>query len=146
MERAALEEQVMELLRIYGMEATQAAHRFAAMVEVHETDLAALELLTRSDAPGGVGELGAQLGLSSGSVTALVDRLERAGHVERVRDHADRRRVSLRVTATAHDLAAQHFSDWTAHLRAAMANRDPAELKAIAAFLTEAVAAERTVR
>lgn len=146
MRRAELEERVMELLRVYGMEATQAAHRFAATVAVHETDLQALELLTRAEAPAGVGELGAWLGLSSGSVTALVDRLERAGHVERVRDHPDRRRVSLRVTDAAHDLAAQHFADWNTHLRATMASRAPAELETIAAFLDEAVAAERTVR
>lgn len=146
MERAELEERLMEVLRVYGMEATQAAHRFAATVAVHETDLQALELLTRSGAPQGVGELGAELGLSSGSVTALVDRLERAGHVERVRDHADRRRVRLKVTAAAHDLAAQHFADWTARLRAAMAHRDTDELQTIAAFLAEAIDAERTVR
>jgi DNA-binding MarR family transcriptional regulator len=40
------------------------------------------------------GELAAQVGVSSGgAITALVDRLERAGYVTRRRDEQDRRRV-----------------------------------------------------
>lgn len=40
-------------------------------------------------------ELGRRLGISSGSATELVDRLERAGHLRRERDPTDRRRVAL---------------------------------------------------
>lgn len=43
-------------------------------------------------------ELGDRLGISSGSATELVDRLEQAGHLQRHRDLADRRRVSLHAT------------------------------------------------
>ena len=43
----------------------------------------------------GPAELGHRLGISTGSATELVDRLERAGHISRARDSTDRRRVAL---------------------------------------------------
>ncbi|MBE1875425.1 MarR family winged helix-turn-helix transcriptional regulator [Myceligenerans pegani] len=43
------------------------------------------------------GELAAAVGLSPGAATALVDRLESRGYVERVRDAADRRRTLIRA-------------------------------------------------
>lgn len=46
-------------------------------------------------------QLSARLGISSGSTSELVDRLERAGHVERHRNAEDRRRVKLRPTQAA---------------------------------------------
>ena len=41
------------------------------------------------------------LWLTSGAVTACVDRLERAGHIRRVRENADRRVVHLYYAADA---------------------------------------------
>ncbi|MHC3469950.1 MMPL family transporter [Streptomyces sp. 7R007] len=43
------------------------------------------------------GRLREHLGLTSGAVTACVDRLERAGHIRPVRESADRRVVALGV-------------------------------------------------
>ncbi len=59
--------------------------------------LAMKHLMTSEDALGPV-ELGALVGLTSGSATGLVDRLERAGHVQRHRDPHDRRRLILEPT------------------------------------------------
>lgn len=56
-----------------------------------------------------IGRLGAALELSSGAVTGLVDRLVSAGHVERVADATDRRRVHLRVSDSAMAVAQDHF-------------------------------------
>ena len=44
------------------------------------------------------GQLAAESGLSTGAVTTLLDRLERAGYVRRVRDTVDRRRVLVELT------------------------------------------------
>jgi DNA-binding MarR family transcriptional regulator len=44
------------------------------------------------------GDLARGSGLTSGAVTAVIDRLERAGHVRRTRDDEDRRRVYVEVT------------------------------------------------
>lgn len=45
--------------------------------------------------------LSGRLGISSGSTTELIDRLERAGHIHRRRDLTDRRRITLDATEAA---------------------------------------------
>jgi DNA-binding MarR family transcriptional regulator len=62
--------------------------------------LAMKHLMTSADPLGPV-ELGALVGLTSGSATGLVDRLERAGHVRRRPDPHDRRRLVLEPTERA---------------------------------------------
>jgi DNA-binding MarR family transcriptional regulator len=51
--------------------------------------------------PQPMGELGERLALSRAAMTALVDRLEQAGFVERESDQNDRRRTILHATADA---------------------------------------------
>jgi DNA-binding MarR family transcriptional regulator len=65
------------------------------------TDLAAMEHLLEGDRDLGPVELGHRLGIRSASATALVDRLETAGHLERKPHASDRRRRTLEVTPTA---------------------------------------------
>lgn len=77
------------------------------------TDMSAIGELTQHGSMG-TADLGRRLGISSASATVLVDRLERAGHVERVRDTADRRRVVLTVTETAR---AASFAAWLPAVR-----------------------------
>jgi len=65
-------------------------------------EMLALEYL---DADGSVGpsELARRLQMTSGAMTALVDRLEENGHVVRERHPADRRRVLVKRTRRADD-------------------------------------------
>jgi DNA-binding MarR family transcriptional regulator len=72
----------------------------AGSLGVHRTDLSGLELLERRGAAMTAGELAGGLGLTTGAVTLLIDRLERAGFVTRRRDLADRRKVYVEVTPT----------------------------------------------
>ncbi|MEY2472213.1 MAG: hypothetical protein QOK28_1542 [Actinomycetota bacterium] len=51
------------------------------------------------------GELGERLSLTSGSVTALLDRLERLGWANRERHPDDRRKVVVRLTKAGHQIA-----------------------------------------
>lgn len=64
----------------------------ARAVGLGATDYAALNLISLAGSMT-AGELAAEIGLSTGAVTRLIDRLEHAGCVKRVRDVADRRRV-----------------------------------------------------
>ena len=65
----------------------------ARSVGLNGTDLQAVGLLLNSG-PATPGELAARTGLTAGgAVTAMIDRLERAGYVHRSRDEHDRRRV-----------------------------------------------------
>ena len=47
------------------------------------------------------GALAEELGLTTGAVTTLLDRLEKAGYVSRARDTVDRRRVLVQLTPLA---------------------------------------------
>ncbi|MDO7897504.1 transcriptional regulator, SarA/Rot family [Pseudomonas citrulli] len=59
--------------------------------------LAMLELFNQ--APRSVGELGATLGMDTGTITPLLKRLEASGRVTRTRDKDDERRVLVALTA-----------------------------------------------
>jgi DNA-binding MarR family transcriptional regulator len=74
------------------------AHAEAA--GLHPTDLYALNLLAL-DAPLTAGVLAERTGLTSGATTRLIDRLERRGHVRRVVDPGDRRRILIDVVPPA---------------------------------------------
>ena len=54
-----------------------------------------------------VSELGTQLSLDSGTLTPLLKRLEAIGHVSRLRDVADERRVRVTLTPTGRALKTQ---------------------------------------
>ncbi|TDV51946.1 MarR family winged helix-turn-helix transcriptional regulator [Actinophytocola oryzae] len=60
---------------------------------MHPTDVQCLNLLTLEPEPLTTGQIADLTGLTSGSATRLVDRLERGGYVRRERDTRDRRRV-----------------------------------------------------
>ena len=76
--------------------------RAAQAMGMNTTDMAALHLLAEFGPMGTTG-LARRLGISQAATTVLVDRLERAGHVERVRDTADRRRVVVTDTPAARE-------------------------------------------
>lgn len=50
------------------------------------------------------GEVGARMHVTSGTVTALLDNLERKGYIERRSDARDRRRVLVDVTPAAQEV------------------------------------------
>jgi DNA-binding MarR family transcriptional regulator len=84
------------------------------------------------------GELAVESGLTTGAVTAVVDRLERAGYARRVRDEHDRRKVKVEVTEGFSTRAGEIWGPVAADWQAALAERfSAAELTTIAAFLTQ---------
>lgn len=76
---------------------------------LHPTDLQCLNLLTLERGPVTTGRVAELTGLTTGSATRLVDRLERAGYVVRERDAADRRRV---LVATVPEKVAEFGRVW----------------------------------
>ncbi|AVH57238.1 MULTISPECIES: MarR family winged helix-turn-helix transcriptional regulator [Streptomyces] len=62
-------------------------------LKLHPTDVQCLNLLSLGDGPVTTGRIAEMTGLTTGSATRLVDRLEKAGYVVRERDAVDRRRV-----------------------------------------------------
>ncbi|MER5809400.1 MarR family winged helix-turn-helix transcriptional regulator [Streptomyces sp. NPDC002033] len=96
-------------LRHVNGEMNALIHRFASEHGLHATDVQALAAILDAPAPLTPGRLGRHLGLTSGAVTSCLDRLEKAGHVRRVRESADRRVVHLYYEPAARHVAAEHF-------------------------------------
>ncbi|MFC9994948.1 MarR family winged helix-turn-helix transcriptional regulator [Nocardia sp. NPDC127526] len=75
-----------------GMRMNQTA---AARLGINATDMQCLQLLQYG--PRTSSELAKLIGMTTASMTALIDRLEKAGFVTRVRDEHDRRRVLVHI-------------------------------------------------
>ncbi|HEX8035481.1 MAG TPA: MarR family transcriptional regulator [Ktedonobacterales bacterium] len=74
----------------------------AANLGINRTDLRCLGLLY-GNGPMQAGQLGAAAQLSPGATTAAIDRLERAGYVQRMRTSGDRRGVLVEMTPIARE-------------------------------------------
>lgn len=94
---------------------------------LHRSDLRALNHLEQG--PLTASELGQRLALSSGSVTALADRLERSGLVERSRTSSDRRQVGIALTSSAFQTIGPMYRSVADAMRQAFSGRDAAELR-----------------
>jgi DNA-binding MarR family transcriptional regulator len=69
----------------------------AGKLGLNVTDTRCFELMSRySEGPLTAGDLSRATGLTTGAVTGILDRLERAGLVERYRNAIDRRKVFVR--------------------------------------------------
>lgn len=82
-----------EVMRDFMAHAVLFQDAVARSAGLNSSDLQAVGLLM-SQGPATPGELAARVGLTAGgAITAMIDRLERAGYVRRERDTVDRRRV-----------------------------------------------------
>ena len=71
-------------------------HVISQRLGVHRNDLRALNLL--EDGPLSPSVISDRTGLTSGSTTALIDRLEKAGFVERQPSKTDRRSIEVKIS------------------------------------------------
>lgn len=93
--------QLSWLLRAVIRASVEVDRELAHRLGLRPLDYAAMNHVMTSGQPVGPVELSARLGISTGSGTELVDRLEHAGHLRRERHPSDRRRVTLHATDTA---------------------------------------------
>ncbi|MFE0684057.1 MarR family winged helix-turn-helix transcriptional regulator [Streptomyces sp. NPDC058961] len=124
----------VQLRRLNG-EINRLVHGFAAGQGLHPTDVQALAAILDSTAPVTPGMLRRRLGLTSGAVTACVDRLERAGHITRVRESSDRRVVHLRYVPGAQPRARSYFSPLAEATERVRGTFTEGELALVLAFL-----------
>ncbi len=89
-------EGVVRALRRVNFQGSIFGQTIAIRLGLSESDIDALELLIDTGAAT-AGKLSDVMGLTTGAVTRVVDRLEQAGYVRRVTDPADRRRVVIEV-------------------------------------------------
>jgi DNA-binding MarR family transcriptional regulator len=87
----------LELGRELGTRAVFFHQAIASRLDLNVTDTRCFELMSRyAMQPLTAGDLARATGLTTGAITGILDRLERAGLVERFREPSDRRKVFVR--------------------------------------------------
>ncbi|WUT33127.1 MarR family winged helix-turn-helix transcriptional regulator [Streptomyces sp. NBC_00691] len=122
-------------LRRTNGEINRLVHGFALAQGLHPTDVQALSVVLDSPEPLTPGRLREHLGLTSGAVTACLDRLERAGHIRRSRESADRRVVHVHYAEGAKAAARSYFMPLAQAAERARLRFDAEELAAAVRFL-----------
>ena len=136
--REDLLDEVERQMRRMTVESERLAHEFAGRHDLHSTDFQALVHVMDAEGRGrplSPGELGQALSLSSGATTAVVDRLERAGHVWRDRDPSDRRKVRLRWAEHGMAVAQDFFGGLLPLRRDVMGAMSDDDLQVVRRFL-----------
>lgn len=141
-------DELVRLVQTLVAEGQRIAQVFAHQQGVHGTDVEALIRILVADEqhPMTAGRLAAELGLTTGTVTTLLDRLERAGHVRRERDPGDRRRVIVTYGEPGMELAGRFFLPLGRHHRAATADFTHDELTVVERYLSATIEAFRSYR
>lgn len=109
---------------------------------IGSTDLETLGILGR-DGPVTAGRLAELTGLTTGAITGLVDRLERAGYVRREPDPHDRRRVIIRWNSEREAELFPLFASMQQSMERLYSAYTDAELGLILGFIRRATAATK---
>lgn len=95
-DRGALMEALSRAMRDTSGKGVIYSQAVAARLGINSTDLECLDFIVMRG-PLAAGELAAVTGLTTGAITGVIDRLERAGFARRERDGEDRRKVLVRA-------------------------------------------------
>ncbi|WP_037319846.1 MarR family winged helix-turn-helix transcriptional regulator [Amycolatopsis orientalis] len=143
------DELLVLLLRQLTVESDRFAEMFGEAHGLHRTDLNALAVImdaARMGTPMSPSRLAEALHLSASATTAVLDRLERAGHLYRDRSSTDRRKVELRMHDQARRIGAEFFLPLGERFSAAWRDLDEDERRTVARFLRGSIAATVEVR
>jgi DNA-binding MarR family transcriptional regulator len=114
--------------------------RMSVDMGVNTLDLRALQLVVareRQGVPISPHQLGAELNVSSGAMTKLVDRLIRSDHLSRAPHPNDRRSVQLVATPHAHEELRERMTDMHERMARAAAAVPEESRAAVVSFLDE---------
>jgi DNA-binding MarR family transcriptional regulator len=100
-QRALAVERLERALRSFSEQDGLHAQAVASRMGINPTDLDCVRVLGREGAMT-AGALAERTGLTSGAITGVLDRLEKAGLAQRRRDPADRRQVIVEVSPERH--------------------------------------------
>lgn len=109
----------------------------ASKVGLNATDTRCLDILARSgEAAMTAGAITEATGLTTGAVTGILDRLERAGFVKRVKVATDRRKVLVELVPVEMEKLAKLYDGLGASMEALAGRYSVAELQMIEGFLS----------
>jgi DNA-binding MarR family transcriptional regulator len=106
----------------------------AERMGVNRTDHRVLEILNRKGAMT-AGDLAKASHLTTGAVTAVLDRLEEVGYVRRVRDTEDRRRVLIERTIDSTRTAMRYYQPFMSATFDSMTKYSAEELEVVRDFM-----------
>ena len=137
MPEQALPAQVADGLRALSTEIDRLDQAAADRYGLNRTDMRALDIVGRAGplAPTALAQL---LGFTTGGVTTVLDRLERAGYIRRLADAADRRRLVVEATAATAARDQEVFGDLIRQTGELLATYTDDHLAVIDDFLTRA--------
>jgi DNA-binding MarR family transcriptional regulator len=138
----ATQAELLTALRRFGLENDRLDAMVARRLGTPPVEFKAMDHLHEA---GGLtpGQLADRLALSSGAVTALVDRLERLGWVERTAHPSDRRSVIVSKVAGPDSEVMKLYRPFARAVSAAAGRMSAAERDATVRFLEEAAAVAR---
>ncbi|MBW0273815.1 MarR family transcriptional regulator [Nocardia sp. MH4] len=145
-DRTELQTEIARDLRALTAISEQIGHVFARSNNLRPNDFRALMHVATADAEGApvtAGQLSKLMGVSAPAVTYLVERMIESGHLARVPDATDRRRVHLGYTEDGMAVAAGFFGPLSARVRAALADLPDSDLAAAHRVLVGVTAALR---
>lgn len=141
--------ELMALLQQFTVETDRYVDAVSARDSLYRTDLNALGVMMGAARAGMTvtpGMLRSELHLSSPATTALVDRLDNAGHVKRSRSDVDRRQVHLEMTEKAMLTGGQLFAPLAQHIGGALKNFSEEEQLLLADMMRQITAATIAAR
>ena len=143
LDSSKLDSSIEPIVEAVGFRLSTATVLFHAAVAerlgINVTDVKCFSLVQQRG-PMTAGELAEQTGLTTGAITGVVDRLEKAGLVRRVRDTTDRRRVILQVphNPALEQTLQQLYGPMGSAITHLVESYDEAERATILEFLTKA--------
>ncbi|WP_295123652.1 MarR family winged helix-turn-helix transcriptional regulator [uncultured Leifsonia sp.] len=129
---------VLEHIRAYGAADSAMQRRSEKTMRMNENDISALRYLLRAHERGvtvGPRELAEYLGIQSSSITVLLDRLERAGHIRREPSPFDRRALIIIPTAPTSDLHRAILGDVREELVEVASSLTPEDAETVVEFM-----------
>lgn len=99
---------VMLAIRQFTRSSLLLQHSIASKIGLNATDAECIDFLMEMG-PSTAGDLAKATGLTTGAITAMIDRLERAGMVAREKDPNDRRKVIVKHIMRKNNPAATYY-------------------------------------
>ena len=137
---SSIEENLSNLVRQHTSAVLRHAAATAKRMGLEASELAALEHL-QAAGPMTQKRLGERLSMSPGAVTAMIDRLERRGYVERIPNAEDRRSALVRITERGLEESLRHLWSYIEDMKGVEEGFSEEERAVVARFLRAATRA-----
>ena len=124
----------VDLLRELAVSLDALTNAASPHAGLNRTDMRALDIINMQEGLT-AGQLASRLKLTTGAITGVLDRLERAGHARRMHDQDDRRRVVVQPTPEAKRFGSVVFRSLAQDLEGLLASYSEADRELIDRFL-----------